>query len=290
MITRSQMEAAARRRAAAAAAEVAVAEYRATRTPKFTIHKPTPEMYGVWFELDEYDLEERTFTRRRAIGVAVLYLLLGAIVVIIGSSLFGGGVNVSTSETAIGYYVIFGSPILVLAYNKAGVEGLLRAIFTLRLSYSDNVLAYRASLAAWEFTNSECGLGYWQALRGTEFEHASAMLFRRRGCDVTTTKGSGDGGIDLILNVGAKTFWCQCKGHAKPVSVAPVREIAGVCVRGQATPVILAVNGFTGPAVAAADELGVTCLDASDLCNLARREAITSLGELVRGFPLRSHG
>jgi HJR/Mrr/RecB family endonuclease len=174
-----------------------------------------------------------------------------------------------------------------VAYSKANVEGILRNIFYNYLSYSDNVSAYRASLAAWELVNSERGLHYWKVLRGIDFEHAVAQLFRRRGCDVTTTKGSGDGGVDLVLNVGGKAFWCQCKGHAKPVSVAPIREIAGVCSRGQAGPVIFAVNGFTKPAIATADELGVACLDAPDLCNLARLEEITSVGEVVRGSPLR---
>ena len=292
MITRRQIEEAAQRRAAAAAAAAAVSKYRATRTPTFTIHKPTLDMYGLWegFDFDGYDLEDRKFKRRRSIGVAIIYFLLGAAVAIIYSSLFGvGGINISTIKTAFICYVLFGSPLLVVAYNKVNIERFLKAVFTNYLTYSDNVAAYRANLAAWEFTYSECGLGYWQALRGTDFEYAAAMLFKRRGCNVTTTKGSGDGGIDLILYIGARAFWCQCKGHAKPVSVAPVREIAGVCVRGQASPVILAVNGFTGPAIAAAGELGVACLDASDLCNLARLEAITSVGELVRGFPLQAH-
>lgn len=246
-------------------------------------------MYDIWdgFDFDEYDIDERRFKRLRSIGVTITYFLIGVLVVIIGQILFGNGDNnISTAKTTLICYLFLGSPALVMFYNKANIEGILRASFTNYLSYSDNVAAYRDNLAAWEFTNSEHGLGYWQALRGIDFEHAVALLFKRRGCDVTTTKSSGDGGVDLVLTVGAKAFWCQCKGHAKPVSVAPIREIAGVCSRGQAAPVILAVNGFTGPAIAAADELGVTCLDAADLCNLARLEAITSLGEIVRGIPL----
>ncbi len=187
-----------------------------------------------------------------------------------------GDADVSAGPDLRGYLII-GTPLLVIAYHKLEIERFLRSAHTNRLSFTDNVLAYRASLAAWEHTNSECGLGYWQALRGVGFENAVAALFRRRGCQVTTTKGSGDGGIDLVLQIGATAFWCQCKGHAKPISVSPVREIAGVCIRGQARPVLLAVNGFTRPAIAAGSELGVMCLDAPDLCYLARLEVITSL-------------
>ena len=288
VITPSQLEASLRRHAAESAAATAVSEYRATRMPTLTLQKPTPDMYGIWdgFDFEEHDLEERRFKYLRSTAVAIAYLLAGALLVIICQILFSNGKNsISTTKTTLTFYLIF-SPILAIIYNKTNAERFLRASLTNYLIYSDNVAAYRANLSAWEFTNSERGLGYWQALRGIDFEHAIALLFRRRGCDVTTTKGSGDGGVDLILTVGAKIFWCQCKGHAKPVSVAPIREIAGVCSRSQAAPVILAVNGFTGPAIAAADELGVKCLGAADLCNLARLEAITSLDEIVRGIPL----
>jgi restriction system protein len=209
--------------------------------------------------------------------------LLGVVVTIASLALFGDGGNVGSAATVtLWCYVLVGSPIFIFLYHKGNIENFLRAFFTDYLVYTDNVSAYRANLAAWEFTNSECGLGYWRALRGIDFEHAVALLFRRRNCDVTITKSSGDGGVDLVLNVGGDVLWCQCKGHAKPVSVASIREIAGVCSRSQAIPVMLAVNGYTVPAIAAADELQVTCLDAPDLCNLARLEAITSVGEIVR--------
>jgi HJR/Mrr/RecB family endonuclease len=153
----------------------------------------------------------------------------------------------------------------------------LKSKFNYYFTYRDRVSTYRAGLAAWEFTNAESGLGYWQALRGIAFENAVALLFRRRGCVATTTKGSGDGGIDLVLTFGGKAYWCQCKAYAKSVSVAPIREIAGVCSRGQAVPVLLAINGYTKPALQTAEELGVRCLDAHDLCKLARMTTIASI-------------
>jgi hypothetical protein len=67
------------------------------------------------------------------------------------------------------------------------------------------------------------------------------------------------------------------EAHAKPIPVAPIREIAGVCSRGQAVPVVLAVNGYTKPALETAEELGVRCLDAHDLCKFARMETIVSI-------------
>jgi len=279
MLTRDRFEQAAHRRAADNAAAERVAEYRATRTATVTTLKPIPAMYGLWddFDFDEFDREERQFRSSRSFGVGIAYLALGAILATTGSFVFGYGFEPQALWVSLWSYILIGSPCLLFLYKQLHLEQFLRKCFTSYLVYSDNVLAYKANLAAWEFTNTERGQGYWEKLRGVEFEAAVALLLKRRSCNVTTTKGSGDGGVDLVVTVGGQAFWCQCKGHAKPVSVAPIREIAGVCSRGQAKPVIFAVNGYTLPAAQAATELGVAYFDARDLCNLARLEKIASV-------------
>lgn len=288
MLTPDQLERSIQRRAAEAAAAERVANYRATRTPTVTTLKPTPDMYGIWddFDFEEFDREERQFRSTRSIAVGIAYFTLGAILTTIGSFVSGRGFGVESLQVALWCYVLIGTPCLVILYNRLKIEQFLRRCFTNYLVYSDNVSAYRANLAGWEFTNTERGLGYWQGLRGVEFEAAVALLLKRRSCDVTTTKGSGDGGVDLVVTIGGNALWCQCKGHAKAISVASIREIAGVCSRGQARAVIIAVNGYTRPAVEAASDLGVAHLDARDLCNLARLEKIASIEHFLH--PLRA--
>lgn len=287
-MTLAQLEAGARRRAAEAAAAERVAKYLATRIPTVTTLKPTPAMYGLWddFDFGEFDREERQFRSARSIAVGIAYFTLGAILITTGSFALSHGLDAQTLQASLWGYVLIGTPCLVILYDRVKAERFLRKCFTNYLVYSDNVLTYRANLAGWEFTNTERGLGYWQGLRGVEFEAAVALLLKRRSCNVTTTKGSGDGGVDLVVTIGGNALWCQCKAHAKPVSVAPIREIAGVCSRGQARAVMIAVNGYTRPAVEAASDLGVAHLDARDLCNLARLEEITSLEHFLH--PLRA--
>lgn len=286
--TSAQIEEEAQRRADEAAAVERVANYRTTRTPAVTTLKPTPAMYGMWddFDFEEFDREERQFRSARSIAVGVAYFILGAIVTTIGSFILGRGFGAQSLQTSLWCYAFIGTPCLVMLYRKLQIEQFLRKCLTNYLVYSDNVSAYRATLAGWEFTNAERGLGYWQGLRGVEFEAAVALLLKRRSCNVTTTKGSGDGGVDLVVTIGGNALWCQCKGHAKAVSVAPIREIAGVCSRGQARAVIIAANGYTRPAVEAASDLGVAHLDARDLCNLARLEEIRSIEHFLH--PLRA--
>jgi len=146
--------------------------------------------------------------------------------------------------------------------------------------------AYDSANATWEGKCNdwmerklETGLTFWKDKRGIELENALMRLFKKRGCEVQTTKISGDGGVDLIVKIGDAEIWCQCKGHAKPISVAPIREIAGVCSRSTAHPAVFAVNGFTKPAQVAARELGVQLFDANHIVSLARRSDLINLSQ-----------
>jgi len=66
------------------------------------------------------------------------------------------------------------------------------------------------------------------------------------GFSVRQTKGSGDEGIDLVLEKeGAKTV-VQCKGHAKPIGVGAARDLYGVMMHFGAPSAVLACPaGFT---------------------------------------------
>lgn len=124
----------------------------------------------------------------------------------------------------------------------------------------------------WEYFNATTGPGFWKALRGIELENAVARLFRERGWQAEETALTGDGGVDLKLNKGAVQLWVQCKGYAKPVSVAAVREIAGVCSASNAEPMLVVVNGITKPAQAEASAYSVTVWDSRELACFARGE------------------
>lgn len=142
MLTLSQLEASAQRRAAEAAAAAAVSEYRATRTPRITVNKPTPEMYGLCdgFDFDEYDLENQKFRRNRLIGLSITYVAIGAIVTVIGASIVGLG-PVNDAVLSVWCYVLFGSPLLGFVYSKSKFDYFLKELFFNYLTYSDNARA-----------------------------------------------------------------------------------------------------------------------------------------------------
>ena len=142
-------------------------------------------------------------------------------------------------------------------------------------TYIDALAVYRNKVRDWNERQTEIGRTYWKEKRGVAFEEAVEALLSRRGCKVQTTKGSGDGGIDLIAMFGGSTFWCQCKGHKSPVGVAVVREIAGICSRGGGVPVVIAVNGYTKAAVDTAQQLGVLLIDTHNLVNMAKQQRLS---------------
>jgi len=139
---------------------------------------------------------------------------------------------------------------------------------------SKKVKRYEAAKAEFDRFVLATELGFWRELRGTSLEDEVAVLFRAAGWKVATTPTVGDGGIDLKVIGGGQTFWCQCKGHGKPVTVTTVREIAGVCVASAARPVLIVVNGLTKPAADEATKLGVRVFDSPELAAMARGEKI----------------
>lgn len=90
---------------------------------------------------------------------------------------------------------------------------------------------------------------YWFSLGGHEFEEEVSILFEKSGhFNVVKTKGSGDGGVDLILttkNDGTKII-VQCKAHKVPVGPSIARDLYGAMHHEQASRgIIVSLCGVT---------------------------------------------
>lgn len=248
----------------------------------FDVPKPRLADFGFpnSFLRNPFEGEHRAAKEKAAIKAFLLSIMIAAAVAYVVFQRFTAMGKGDLGVTKF-YVIAISGTALWLSYNfiKSWFVNVLHTNEGVQrlAEYDAAIKVWEAKCEDWMESKLETGLLYWQEKRGVAFEYALMRLFQKRGCEVETTKFTGDGGIDLIVKVGGRTFWCQCKGHAKPVSVAPIREIAGVCSTGQAAPVILAVNGYTKPAIETANSLGVRCLDAHDLCKFARLEIIASL-------------
>lgn len=87
---------------------------------------------------------------------------------------------------------------------------------------------------------------WWWTLDGWQFEQEVANVFRLNGYKAKVTKGSGDGGVDIILNKNSKTSIVQCKHYQNPVPPEPIRALWGCKDDFGADEVILvASSGIT---------------------------------------------
>lgn len=68
---------------------------------------------------------------------------------------------------------------------------------------------------------------FWLNLNGHQFEKELANLYRTLGYVTQVTKGSGDNGVDIILEKDKEKILVQCKAHKKPIGPAIARELYG---------------------------------------------------------------
>lgn len=87
---------------------------------------------------------------------------------------------------------------------------------------------------------------WWWTLDGWQFEQEVARVFRSNGYKATVTKGSGDGGVDIILKKENYKAIVQCKHHHNPLFPEPVRALWGIKDDWGADEVIMvASSGLT---------------------------------------------
>lgn len=87
---------------------------------------------------------------------------------------------------------------------------------------------------------------YWISMSGHRFEKEIAQLFSKSGYATKVTKGSGDGGVDIILEKNRVIYLVQCKNHKKPVAPATVRDLYGAMSHeGVTNGILVSTMGFT---------------------------------------------
>ena len=89
-------------------------------------------------------------------------------------------------------------------------------------------------------------LSWWWKLDGWQFEEEVAKIFILNGYHAIVTKGSGDGGVDIILKKDGYKAIVQCKHYKNPVPPEPIRALWGCKDDFEADEVILvASSGIT---------------------------------------------
>src|SRR5215207_4819808 len=97
-----------------------------------------------------------------------------------------------------------------------------------------------------------------RAMSGVQFELYVAGLLRAMGHNTRVLGGSGDQGVDLIVDYFGERVAVQCKNYAKPVGNKPVQEVyTGAKHHRCQQAWVVAPAGFTDGAFELARSVGV---------------------------------
>jgi HJR/Mrr/RecB family endonuclease len=114
---------------------------------------------------------------------------------------------------------------------------------------------------------------HWSTMDEYVFEDEIAELYRKVGYKATRTKGSGDGGFDVLLERSSLITLVECKRHRKPVGPSVIRQLFGVMsMEGAAAGIVVCTGGFSKKAreFAAGDDR-ITLVDLDGILELAAK-------------------
>ena len=191
--------------------------------------EPVPQHFGLASDFNSQSyltaIKKRKELHDKLITLAAFLTSFGIIAYLFKAEVFNAG----SSFMVAAWFALLGSVPIKHWFDQVYARVMPDSVEPRIRAYLDAMAVHDAAVADWNERQLETGRTYWREKRGVAFEKALQEFFVRRGCSVRTTNGSGDGGIDLILGMSGATYWCQCKGHASPIGVAVIREIAGVC-------------------------------------------------------------
>jgi restriction system protein len=103
-------------------------------------------------------------------------------------------------------------------------------------------------------------------MSGGQFEVFIADLFRAMGHQAVVLGGTGDQGVDIIVNRRGERVAVQCKNHIKPVNNKAVQEVyAGARHHRCAEACVVAPAGYTRGAIDLARSTEVSLFDADSI-------------------------
>jgi restriction system protein len=103
-------------------------------------------------------------------------------------------------------------------------------------------------------------------MSGVQFEHFIADLLRAMGHRATVLGGSGDQGVDVIVDYQGERAAVQCKNYKRAVGNKPVQEVyAGARHHRCAQAWVVAPAGYTKGAHDLARSTGVLLFDANGI-------------------------
>ena len=117
--------------------------------------------------------------------------------------------------------------------------------------------------------NNETDTDYDETMSGHEYEFYVAEQFENQGFNAQVTKGSGDHGVDVLVEYDNAKIAVQCKHYNSPVGNKAVQEVySAKDIFDCELAAVVTNNTFTPAAREAAEKLGVFLLHHEDIPSL----------------------
>lgn len=118
----------------------------------------------------------------------------------------------------------------------------------------------------WERKIRQSGIHEVDRMKGSEFEVFLQFLLQSHGYQARVTKGSGDYGADLVLDMPGKRIVVQAKRYSKKVGLKAVQEIVSAKSYYKADECwVITNNYFTAPALKLGNSNEVLLIDRDEL-------------------------
>ena len=119
---------------------------------------------------------------------------------------------------------------------------------------------------------------YWSTINPYEFEREIAELFKKHGFKTNVTKGSDDGGIDIILTKLKKKSIVQCKRYQEKVGPSTIRDLYGAMVSGKYhSGYVVCTGGFSKKANEFSKDKNIVLIGLSRILKMVENEKVSFL-------------
>ncbi len=142
--------------------------------------------------------------------------------------------------------------------------------------------SYRTQLGYYEYWQRRKQKDYWNGMGGHQFENAVANLFRNIGFTATVSKSGGDGGVDIVLEKGARRIAVQCKRYKNPVGPHVIRDLWGTMNHLDFNEgCIVTTTGFTKGVTEFAQSRDIFLIDLNDIIRATARDGEAYLSKQI---------
>lgn len=254
-------------------------------------HRPTMAEYGLYEGIEEelkqedeiYIADEKTYRKILAFVFTIIIVALFWFIMSQANQT-SNPENYSTDGRLTNNAVAWGGAIVSIG-GLFGIILIWSWAFDVKpkqTSRHSQLESYRTQLGYYEYWQRRRQKDYWNGMSGHQFENAVANLFRNVGFIATVSKSGGDGGVDIVLEKGARRIAVQCKRYKNSVGPHVIRDLWGTMNHLNFNEgCIVTTTGFTKGVTDFAQSRDIFLIDLNDILRATAQDGEAYLSKQI---------